>query len=194
MRVAKWRPSHTTTRQVHAASLRVSGCCVSLKNNVIGLHYLAKLSDADRQPISVYNQLLHVMATKGANINQRKKSGETPLHVAAMRGNQGTQPCCVYVHLCSSCRALIVPRSGCVVFARGRLRCQRCHSGRLLHGDPLRHHVEPGACTTARQSHSRAVLRSHVHNRRKLYLNCCAVVPKRRLRASKVMHSRLPLS
>ena len=52
-----------------------------------GLHYLAKLREADRQPISVYNQLLRVVITRGAQVNAVKDNGETPLHVACLAGN-----------------------------------------------------------------------------------------------------------
>jgi ankyrin repeat protein len=57
-------------------------------DNTTGLHMLGKAQQQQRQPLPVYNQLLHVMVTKGASVNQAKKSGETPVHVCAMRGNE----------------------------------------------------------------------------------------------------------
>lgn len=52
------------------------------------LHLLAKLPENERQPAGMYYQLLQVIGNRGAKGLHAKQSGDTPLHVAAMRGNQ----------------------------------------------------------------------------------------------------------
>lgn len=51
------------------------------------LHFLGKLQENERQPASMYEQMLHVIGNKGAKVLHPKHSGDTPLHIAALRGN-----------------------------------------------------------------------------------------------------------
>ena len=72
-----------------AFSLIQAGASVveTTANGTSALHYLAQLSEVERQPISIYNQLLHITLSSGAKIDAVNSNGETSLAIAAMAGN-----------------------------------------------------------------------------------------------------------